>query len=428
MSYSAGPESRICQHASVLTTPFTLVAFASLNYNGRLKHYFAYESRSTMLDITTKMTHTSASLLILVTFCLVLGCQKEATRPLVEEAPYKLTDENHLRVRPDLFAQLKFAKVERGEVIGTITGFGKVAFAPGALTALRVPFDGFTESVAAELGQPVAEGTVLAKIRSRELAKIRADVRRITADLDAEYDARDRTAMLVSQNAVNERKLIEVRSRIGSLEAERSGHLQSLQAARVPEDGNELFELKTPRSGFVIERRLDPGENAQDPDNEPAFVVADPTQLLIRVSFPERDAGLLREKFSCNVVIPSIGENKFPGHVTTVVPAVDEKNRTVHSVCKFDSLDPRIRAEMLARVTVNLQGEPKLLIPRSAVLLRRDAKVVLVRIGDCELERRVVTIGSVVDNRLEILSGVQADEEIVVEGAVLLDGELDRLL
>ena len=51
-----------------------------------------------------------------------------------------------------------------------------------------------------------------------------------------------------------------------------------------------------------------------------------------------------------------------------------------------------------------------------------------VRHGAAELERRPVVVGTSVDTRLVILSGVSEGEEVVSAGAVLLDGELDRLL
>ena len=52
----------------------------------------------------------------------------------------------------------------------------------------------------------------------------------------------------------------------------------------------------------------------------------------------------------------------------------------------------------------------------------------LVRHGEGELERRPVVVGASVDTRLVVLSGVNEGDEVVSAGAVLLDGELDRLL
>lgn len=356
------------------------------------------------------------------------GCQKVRPQTVVEDAPYEAQGDNVLRVRSDLAQNIRFAQAEESDVAAEVSGLGHITFAPGAAYALRVSFGGFVETVQVGVGQVVEQDQVLATIRSSELAKMRADYRRITAELASQADALKRAKMLVASGASPERKVIELESAVGSLEAQRTGIRHALLAARTSETGDDLLEVRAPRSGHVIVRRLDPGELAEDPDNVPAFVIADPTKLVVKANFPERDAPLLSIGFPCRVVISALGETELPARVSAVVQAIDPESRTVEAVCTFDSLDPRIRAEMLARVKVTVKGAPRVLVPRSAVLLRRDARVVLVRRGEQELERRAVIVGAQLDSKLEILSGVQPGEEVVVEGAVLLDGELDRLL
>ena len=359
---------------------------------------------------------------------LVAGCQAERIPETIEQAPYQLTETGLLRVREDLVPLLRFAKVERSDITAEIPGVGDIAFAPGAMVALRVPFDGIVESVEVSSGQTVTENQVLAKIRSSELAKMRADIRRLTAELGGEYDAVKRAGVLVQKEAISNRKVIELQAKIGGLEAQRTGILVALRSARTTEEGEDLFELRSPRAGQVIQRRLDPGEQVRDPENEPAFVVADPTSLIVRANFPERDAPLLQDGFTCRIQIPSLGETQFEGKVRSVVQAINRSNRTVEVTCGFDSPDARLRADMLARVTVAVKGDAMLIVPREAVLLRRDTRVVLVRHGDRDLERRPVVVGANIDSKLQVLSGLSEGEEVVIDGAVLLDGELDRLL
>jgi multidrug efflux pump subunit AcrA (membrane-fusion protein) len=83
---------------------------------------------------------------------------------------------------------------------------------------------------------------------------------------------------------------------------------------------------------------------------------------------------------------------------------------------------------MLSRIVTQVQGEPVVVVPRDSVLLRRDTRVVLVRKEGRFLERRPVKVGPNIGQNLAILSGVQEGEEVVSSGAVLLDGELDKLL
>ena len=361
---------------------------------------------------------------------LLAGCEEKnvAPAPEIEQAPFTITEDGILRVRPDVAKLLEFSRVEQSDLCAEVHGVGEIDFTPGALTALRIPFEGIIESVDVAAGARVKCDDVLAKIRSSELARMRADVRRLAAELGGQYDALSRIKDLVQQDVVSNRRLVELQAKIGSLEADRNGSLVALRAARTTEEGEDLFELRSPRDGQVIERHVDPGEHAHDPENQPAFIIADPSSLVVTASFPERDAPLLKEGFLCRVEVPALGDVPLTGRVTSVVQAIDRQKRTVDVTCAFDSLVPGVRAHMLAHVTVAVLGDLQVVVPREAVLLRRDTRVVLVRRGENELERRPVVVGTSVDTRLVILSGVGAGEEIVSAGAVLLDGELDRLL
>jgi len=368
---------------------------------------------------------------LLLGIVALAGCHFESgtTEPLpAEQAPYELSGDGLLKIRSDLLPELRFAKAVRTGVVAQIQGVGEVDFSPGSLTALRVPFDGIVESVEVTAGQVVETGQLLATIRSSELAKMRADIRRIDSALVGQYDALSRAKDLVQQEAISNRRIIELQSGIGSLEAERNGILVSLRAAKTTQEGEDLFELRSSRDGQAIKRNVDPGEQVRDPANEPAFVIADPKKLMVRAQFPERDAPLLDEGLVCQVEIPSLGGIAFPGRVQSVVRSIDPENRTIDVTTSFDELSHRIRAHMLARINVMVVGEPELMVPRDAVLLRRDSKIVLVRRSDDLLERRPVIVGAVIDSNLVILSGLTEGEEVVTEGAVLLDGELDRLL
>lgn len=157
-------------------------------------------------------------------------------------------------------------------------------------------------------------------------------------------------------------------------------------------------------------------------------MIADPTAVMVRGDFPERDSPFLRVGAECVLEIPALGEERFPGRVRSVVRSVDPGSRTVEATCDFTKVDPRLRAHMLARIITQVKGDPVVVVPRDAVLLRRDTRVVLIRKDARFLERRTVKVGPNIGAHIAILEGVQAGEEVVSEGAVLLDGELDKLL
>ena len=85
------------------------------------------------------------------------GCRHDAepAQVEVEAAPYTLTESGLLRVRPDIAAALVFATVEKSPVFAEVHGVGEIDFTPGALTALRMPFEGIIESVEVAAGARV---------------------------------------------------------------------------------------------------------------------------------------------------------------------------------------------------------------------------------------------------------------------------------
>ena len=364
--------------------------------------------------------------LTLVAF--VAGCDHSTTvTPEIERSPFTVAEDGSLHVREDLWEILVFQTVSRTKIVAELEGFGRATFAAGASYAVRVPFDGIIESVEVEVGDNVQAGQVLARLRSSELARMRGDILRVTASLESERDALEKRTQLVGKG-VAERIVIEGRAKVKSLEAELQGLENSLRAARAEETGGDLYILRAVKSGELLDRNIEPGENVETADQEPAFLIGDPERLVIMGSFPERESMLLREGLSCRISFPALGQQVLGGKLTSIVHVVEPGSRTVRAIFHMDSHDRRIRAEMSARVVVEVSGDGDLMVPRSAVLLRRDQHVVLIKTGEGRVSRRPVQIGVNVGKYTQVLSGLDEGEEVVIENAVLIDGELDRLL
>jgi cobalt-zinc-cadmium efflux system membrane fusion protein len=333
-----------------------------------------------------------------------------------------------LKVRSDLTSSLKFKQAKVETVAGELTGYGKLSFAAGASYSVQVPFHGIVESVEVENGAEVKEGDLLARIHSRELSKMRSDYTRLEPTLEAEKNALQRAENLVKHGAVSAREVIETKARVAALEAEMSGIRNGLSAARADLDGDDLYLLKADRAGQILQRNIEPGEQLNSADGLPAFVIGDASNLVVLAQFPERDAPLLAIDQPVHIHLSALHDEQLHGRVAAIVRAIDESSRTTKVKCILDQPDSRLHAEMSAKVIVEVTGDPQLTVPQAAVLLRRESRVVLVKKNDCELERRPVTLGTRVGDRVQVLSGLQEGDEVVVDGAVLLDGELDRIV
>jgi hypothetical protein len=115
------------------------------------------------------MLHRTA-LAAAMLFSLAAGCSKSRGAPpshVAPKPPYEAVSPERLRVREDLVSQLAFAPARSSEVCGTLQGFGRVAFAPNASYAVRVPFPAFVERVHVAFGTEVEQGRVLVTLHLR---------------------------------------------------------------------------------------------------------------------------------------------------------------------------------------------------------------------------------------------------------------------
>lgn len=372
-----------------------------------------------------------ATLATLTLGASALGCQATQAQPVPPEAelaPYQLDAQGRLHVREDLKARLVLSTVALPEEQVQITAPGSVVFAPDATYAVRPAFSGFVESVPVRVGHRVETGDLLAVVRSSELARTRAEIRRIEAALRPERDTLERTKRLVSAGAASRREVIEAEGNIAALTAELTGHREALKAVGAPLTGGDRLELRALRAGDVLARNIQPGEHFRAEEDDAILLIGDAQALQLVGRFPERDAALLDVGSRCNSLVPALGRELGQGTVVSVNRALDPGSGTISVVCEPERAHERLRAAMRVQLSVAVASAPLPTVPRQAVLLRRDDRVVLVSDAEGRLERRAITTGMRVGGSVQILAGLEVGEQVVSQNAVLLDGELDQLL
>jgi cobalt-zinc-cadmium efflux system membrane fusion protein len=84
---------------------------------------------------------------------------------------------------------------------------------------------------------------------------------------------------------------------------------------------------------------------------------------------------------------------------------------------------------MFARADIKAPEATSIVIPSEAVLIE-DGKiyVVYVKTGEDLFVARKVELGPSINGKVEVLRGVVEGEQIVVKGALLLDGAAEQLL
>lgn len=302
---------------------------------------------------------------------------------------------------------------------------GRIEFRDGALYRVNAPVGGRIEQVHVALGDQVAAGDALVTISSPDAARIRAELRQAEVEVNSARAEVERQHNLLAREIGVERDLLQAEARFAEVEANLAR--AEIAAGFLGGGNGQSVTVTAPVAGIVLGRAGSPGAVA-DPSGDALVEIGDPDQLWVRAEVYEGDLGLIEAGARAEVEFGAAGTARG-GTVTRIGSIVDQRLRRAPVYVTLDDSDPALRPGTFVRVRLVSEQVDGVMFPPSAVLITGDREhVVFVREEDGIYVRRPVQIGRTIDGRVQILSGLDEHEEVVVRGALLLERAADQLL
>jgi membrane fusion protein, multidrug efflux system len=193
---------------------------------------------------------------------------------------------------------------------------------------------------------------------------------------------------------------------------------QSEQEVRAAEIQRGYAEIIAPFSGMIITKSIDPGTLAVP--GAPLFTIE--RDGAYRLEAPVEESRLSLAHVGINVSVTIDGLNRtFPGRVAEVVPSVDAAART--GTVKIDLPPvPELRSGVFGRALFDTGGRKVLAVPTAGIVEQGQLQSVYIAENNI-VHLRLVTIGTRVKDRVEVLSGLSPGERVIVPiPAGLADG------
>jgi RND family efflux transporter MFP subunit len=250
-------------------------------------------------------------------------------------------------------------------------------------------------------------------------AGLRASQESIAA-ADADYALAESTMkryqMLYDKKSVSPQEFDEIKARLAAAKARRdAAHAGREQAeAGVSQAGTAMSftKVRAPFDGLVIARLAEPGAMASP--GVPLLTVEDPSRFRLEATVDESKIGAVRLGESVPVVIDALGEQAIEGKVTQIEPAADPGSRTF--TVKIDlPVNPQMRTGLFGRARFARGQHDAISVPKTAVLNRGQLQAVYVVGSDQLASLRYVTLGPASSEQVEVLSGLQSGDRIVVQ-------------
>lgn len=311
---------------------------------------------------------------------------------------------------------------------------GKILPNENRLAHLSPRAPGRIVAVYANLGDRVKEGDRLLLLDSPALGDEQLEYRKARTRLGVAEKALDRAKVLLERGAIGQaeyqRREAEYENALADVhESEEKLHLHGMtedEIARLarkdlPHAQVAQVPLRAPFGGEVIERNATVGEIV-DP-TKVLFTVADLSTVWVRADFPEHQVAHLRKGLPIEVRVAAYPKEIFRGAVTYVSAVVDPATRTLMVRSDVPNPERRLRPEMFAEVSLLIDEQPVLAVPRAALQRAGDCAIAFVVVGPRRFERREITVGQSAGDYVEVTGGLVEGDEVVTEGSYALKSE-----
>lgn len=176
-----------------------------------------------------------------------------------------------------------------------------------------------------------------------------------------------------------------------------------------------LSEVTSPLTGVLTRYFLNIGENVNQ--SVPICEVADISSVKVIVHVIERDLSRVHESLEALFRVDQFPDYVFHGAVSKIDNALDTATRSANVEISSQNQGNRLKPGTFARVELILARKKNaLVVPRKAVREAGEEKSVFVIAGGGVAHFKKVKVGIIQGERVEILEGVSASEQVVTVG------------
>ncbi|HEX2924362.1 MAG TPA: efflux RND transporter periplasmic adaptor subunit [Chloroflexota bacterium] len=203
-----------------------------------------------------------------------------------------------------------------------------------------------------------------------------------------------------------------------------AGVQQAQAAVELAEIGLAEAVIVAPVDGVVSEKLQSVGALV-NPATPIVTLISGNVEMVLGVE--EAQIGSVTEGQKAEISVAAYPGTVFPAKVAMISPAADPKTRTFQVKVQPEENGGKLRQGMYAQVKIVAQERNKVvLVPKDAVITKAGQNTVFV-LKDDVAQARQVKLGLATNGTVEVMSGLQTGEEVVVAGQnELRDGDKVR--
>jgi len=254
---------------------------------------------------------------------------------------------------------------------------------------------GRIDNILVEVGNRVSRGQLLVQMDRTNLVQARLQLENVERELG-------RITELHKTGAVTQQQVDQLTSQVDVLRET----VRNLA---------ENTELVSPIDGVVAARFMD-AKNIFG-GAQPILTVVQLTPVKVMVNIPENHFPRVRTGMEVRVRLDTYPDRIFTGRVNIIFPTIDQLSRTFRAEVTIANSDMALRPGMFARVELNFGAIDHVMVPDVAVNRQTGTNTRFVFVVENGVAyRQEVQLGRLIDNRFEVISGIEPGAQVVVAG------------
>jgi RND family efflux transporter MFP subunit len=318
----------------------------------------------------------------------------------------------------NIVAEVSVTRVERADIQSSLSVSGTVSALPNQDVRVSSLVPGRVARMMVAEGDRIREGQVLAKIDDRpfrdQVQQAQATVDQAQANLENSRLNLQRNERLIERGIAARKDVEDARTQASVNTAALSLAEAALSLARL---NLSRTEIASPLTGMVVKRLLSVGEQVDGTAAQPVFEVASTSEVELFGNV----SALYLDKIRVGQTL-SISTDAFPGkvfqsNIVAISPAVDPSTNVGLVRIRIANGAGLLRLGMFLTAQVPLESHRNALVsPLGAVYRDQDGNPEIYRVEGEKAEAVPVKLGLETQDRVELLSGAQEGEIIVLGG------------
>jgi RND family efflux transporter MFP subunit len=313
-------------------------------------------------------------------------------------------------------APVKIITLAPATLGGIVAATGVVAAAPGADWVITAPEPARILELPKAEGDRVRTGDLLVRFEipsaTTDVANRRAEVEQAEARVENAQASATRLTTLVEHGVAAQKELEDARR---ELTEARAALAQAQAASRSAAVVESRAIVRARFDGVVAKRNHNPGDMVEASASEVILRIIDPSRLQVVAAVPIPELRRVEVGKRVRVIVPGSTEAD-EGRVVSRPAAVDPTGVSADVRIAFDK-GTKLAAGTPVRVEIAAEERPNALaVPIEALIHEDDDTFVMVAGDDKKAHKRKVDVGLTTPTTAELVGGVKAGEQVIVQG------------